>query len=256
LRSESQSIVDRNAPLVERMFQLKSEHPFWGYRRIWAHLRYIDGVTVNKKRVLRLMRLHGLTVTQETRLKAKRTSSRSKPRPDRPNQWWGIDMTKAMTDSGWVYIVIVLDWYSKKVVGHHAGSISRAPEWLEALDEAVNAQFPDGVRGHDLHLMSDNGSQPTSTRFMKACSSMEVHQAFTCYNNPKGNADAERMMRTLKEELIWLREWSNPTEVADALATWIKQYDESYLHSAHGYKPPNEAERSWNLKKDTLLEVA
>ena len=119
-------------------------------------------------------------------------------------------MTKAMTDSGWVYIVIVLDWYTKKVVGHYADSISRTPEWLEALDEAVNRQFPDGVRGHDLHLMSDNGSQPTSLRFMKACSGMEIHQAFTSYNNPKGNADTERMMRTLKEELIWLREWSNP----------------------------------------------
>jgi Transposase/Integrase core domain len=97
------------------------------------------------------------------------------------------------------------------------------------------------------------GSQPTSTRFMKACSNMELHQAYTCYNNPKGNADTERMMRTLKEELIWLREWSNPGEVADVLATWIEQYNESYLHSAYGYKSPNEVERSWNLKKDTLI---
>lgn len=256
MRAESQSVVDRNAPLVERIVQLKSEHPFWGYRRIWAHLRYIDGLDVNKKRILRLMRLHNLTVTRETRLKAKRTSSRSKPQPDRPNQWWGIDMTKAMTDSGWVYIVIVLDWYSKKIVGHYAGSISRAPEWLQALDEAVNRQFPDGVREQNLHLMSDNGSQPTSLRFMKACSRMEIHQAFTSYNNPKGNADTERMMRTLKEELIWLKQWSNPMEVADVLATWIREYNERYLHSAHGYKPPNEVERSWNLNKDTLLEVA
>ncbi len=256
MRLESKSVVDRNAPLVERMYQLKSEHPFWGYRRIWAHLRYIDGVTVNKKRVLRLMRLHNLTVTQETRLKAKRTSQREKPRPDRPNQWWGIDMTKAMTDSGWVYIVIVLDWYSKKIVGHYADSISRTPEWLQALDDAVNTQFPDGVRGHDLYLMSDNGSQPTSLRFMKACSNMEITQAFTSYNNLKGNAETELMMRSLKEEFICLIEWSNPVEVADALKIWIGEYNESYLHSAHGYKPPNQVERSWNLNKDTLLEVA
>jgi len=54
--------------------------------------------------------------------------------------------------------------------------------------------------------MSDNGSQPTSLSFMKACSNLDIHQAFTSYNNPKGNADTERMMRTLKEELLWLRE--------------------------------------------------
>lgn len=256
MRALSQSVVDRNAPVVARISQIKSEHPFWGYRRVWAYLRYIDRLDVNKKRILRLMRLHGLTVTQATRLKAKRTSSRSKPQPDCPNQWWGIDMTKAMTDSGWVYIVLVLDWYTKKVVGHHAGSISRSAEWLQALDEAVNRQFPDGVREHNLHLMSDNGSQPTSLRFMKACSKMEISQAFTSYNNPKGNADTERMMRTLKEELIWLREWLNPAEVADALATWIAGYNERYLHSAHGYRTPNEVERSWKTNGDTLLEVA
>lgn len=256
MRAQSQSVVDRNAPLVERIRQLKSDHPFWGYRRIWAHLRYIDGFAVNKKRILRLMRLHGLTVTKATRLKAKRASGRSKPQPTCPHQWWGIDMTKVMTDSGWVYVVIVLDWYTKKIVGHYAGSICRSAEWLEALGDAVNGQFPDGVREHNLNLMSDNGSQPTSLRFMKACSHLGVHQAFTSYNNPKGNADTERMMRTLKEELFWLREWSNAAEVSDALAAWTEEYNERYLHSAHGYRPPNEVERSWKLEEDALLEVA
>ena len=256
MRAASQSVVDRNAPLVERIRQLKGDHPFWGYRRVWAYLRYIDNLDVNKKRILRLMRVHGLTVTQATRLKARRTSGRSKPQPTYPNQWWGIDMTKVMTDSGWVYVVIVLDWYTKKIVGRYAGDICRSAEWLEALDEAVNRQFPDGVREHNLHLMSDNGSQPTSLRFIKACSHLGVHQAFTSYNNPKGNADTERMMRTLKEELIWLKEWSNAGEVTDALATWVEEYNESYLHSANGYKPPNEVERSWKLNKDTLLKVA
>lgn len=71
-----------------------------------------------------------------------------------------------------------------------------------------------------------------------------------------GNADTERMMRTLKEELIWLREWSNAEEVADALRAWIAGYNERYLHSAHGYKPPNEVERSWKSNGDTFLEVA
>ena len=165
-------------------------------------------------------------------------------------------MTKVMTDSGWVYIVIVLDWYSKKVVGHYSGSQATSRHWLEALDKALNRQFSDGVRGHNLHLMSDNGSQPTSLRFMKACSSLKVNQAFTSYNNPKGNADTERMMRTMKEELLWLREWPSSTELSEELDRWIEYYNESYLHSALGYRPPNRAEETYNLSCKTLLKSA
>ncbi len=256
MRRRSESVAVRNESLVERIRQIKSDHPFWGYRRMWAYLRYVDGLVINKKRVYRLMKEHNLTVKPNHKLKAKRLSGRPKPRPDRPNQWWGIDMTKVMTDSGWVYIVIVLDWYSKKVVGHYAGTQATSCHWLDALDKALNRQFPGGVRGHDLHLMSDNGSQPTSLRFMKACSSLKVNQAFTSYNNPKGNADTERMMRTLKEELLWLREWPSATELSEKLDRWIDYYNENYLHSALGYRPPNQAEETYNLSRKTLLRSA
>jgi len=127
---------------------------------------------------------------------------------------------------------------------------------LEALERGLNRQFPDGVRGHNLHLMSDNGSQPTSLRFMRACSSLKVDQAFTSYNNPKGNADTERMMRTLKEELFWLREWPNENELTKELDNWIEYYNENYLRSALGYRPPNQAEKNYNLSRDTLLKSA
>jgi len=256
MRRRSESVIIRNEPVVERIRQIKSGHPFWGYRRMWAYLRYVDGLVINKKRVYRLMKEHSLIVRPNQRLKAKRLSGRSKPRPDRPNQWWGIDMTKVMTECGWVYIVIVLDWYSKKVVGHYSGVQAKTCHWLEALERGLNRQFPDGVRGRNLHLMSDNGSQPTSLRFMKACSGLKVYQAFTSYNNPKGNADTERMMRTLKEELLWLREWPNSTQLTEELDRWIEYYNESYLHSTLGYSPPNQAEENYNLSRKTLLKSA
>jgi transposase InsO family protein len=248
-------VTTRNAAILDRLRQLKLDHPFWGYRHCWAHLRYVDKLDVNKKRVYRLMKAHQLLATQTTH-KVPRVSTRPKPRPDRPNQWWGIDMTKAMTESGWVYVVIVKDWYTKKVVGHYCGRTATASEWLSALDRALNRQFPDGVRTHELHLMSDNGSQPTSLKFMKACSVLGVHQAFTSYNNPKGNADTERMMRTLKEELIWLREWHDAHELAAALNVWIEAYNETWLHSALKYWTPNRVEETYNLTMRTLVETA
>lgn len=256
MREPSQSVAKRNTHIVDKIRHLKSDHPFWGYRRVWAHLRYVDGIVVNKKRVYRLMSEYNLIVTPNSRLKAKRLSHKRKPRPSRPNEWWGIDMTKVLSENGWVYIVIVLDWYTKKVVGHHVGQRAVTRDWLNALDKGINQQFPDGVRDHKLHLMSDNGSQPTSTTFMKVCSHLGVHQAFTSYNNPKGNADTERMMRTLKEELLWLREWKHADQMDRALTNWIKYYNESYLHSALGYQSPNKFEETYNLSHKTLLKTA
>ena len=255
-RRVSVKVEERNKVVVQRIQELKSDRPFWGYRRVWAYLRYAEGLPINRKRVQRLMRLHGLVVSKDTRLKAKRSSQRPKPRPNAPNQYWGIDMSKVMVnDFGWVYVVIVLDWYTKKIVGSYAGSRCKSEHWLSALNRAVNAQFPDGVRGKGLSLVSDNGCQPTSQALMRACGSMGIQQIFTSYNNPKGNADTERMFRTMKEELFWLREWTSPRELQQSLENWINLYNAHYLHSALGYKSPLRYEEEYYANQ-TLLMVA
>jgi putative transposase len=112
-------VTERDASLLAHIQALKAEHPFWGYRRIWAYLHFVEQLAINKKRVLRVMREHNLLVQRNRKLKATRTPSRSKPRPTKPQEWWGIDMTKVMVEGfGWVYIVLVLDWYTKKIVGY------------------------------------------------------------------------------------------------------------------------------------------
>ncbi len=256
MRNTSDSVTLRNEHLVIKIKDVKAEHPFWGYRRVWAYLRYIDGLIVNKKRVYRLMREHNLTVKPNTRLIAKRISERPKPRADRPKQWWGIDMTKVMTEGGWVYVVIVLDWYTKKIVGHYSGTRATSRDWLEALEKGLNREYPQGVRGQRLKLMSDNGSQPTSLSFMKTCSNLEVEQVFTSYNNLKGNADTERMIRTMKEELFWLREWESERELSLELNKWVEYYNRSYLHSAHGYRTPVQVEEEYYRNQNSHLNAA
>jgi len=172
-----------------------------GERMVWAWLRYKEHRLINKKRVLRLMQIHHLAVKPNERLKAKRTPEVSKPKPTQPNPWWGIDRPKVLTPSGWVYIVMVLDWHTKKIVGYYAGFQATTNDWLLALDQAVKTQFPEDTRGMGRHWMSDNASQPTSTAWIKACGlPAGIQGAFTRYNNSKGHADTERHMRTMKEE--------------------------------------------------------
>jgi transposase InsO family protein len=246
----------RDQDLLPLISELKSIHPFWGYRRIWANLRYINGIEVNQKRVARIMKLYGLGVEQKL-YQARRKSFASKPRPACPNQWWGIDMTKVMTKSGWVYLVVVIDWFSKRLVGYEADYQSKTAHWLKALDMGLNTMFPAGVEGQELHLMSDNGSQPTSVAFMRACGVMGVSQAFTSYNNPKGNADTERFIRTMKEELFWLNEYGGLNDLKQQMDDWVTYYNHGYLHSSLNYKTPVQAQNMYYQKqKDTLLKAA
>jgi putative transposase len=166
-------------------------------------------------------------------------------------------MTKVLVEGfGWVYVVLVLDWYTKKIVGHYAGIPCTARQWLAALDMAVNRQIPGGVREQDLSLMCHNGCQPTSVAFMEACSTVGIRPAFTSDNKPKGNADIERVMRTLKEECVWLQEWTSPFELSQALERWIVNYNEHYLHSALGYKALRQVEREYHTSHSPTFVAA
>ena len=141
-------------------------------------------------------------------------------------------------------------------MGDHAGRQCTAQHGLEALDTAVNGQFPAGVRGQGLARMRDNGCQPTSLVFMQPCASLEVHQAFTSYNNPKGNAATERCMRTLKEECRWWQEWTCPLALLSALDQWINDDNTHALHSALGYKTPRPFERDYYRSHSTPFVAA
>ncbi len=248
------SVVCRDEGLLEKIKEIKAEHPFWGYRRVTAWLKHREGLKVNRKRVQKLMKKHGLLATQ-TIHRAKRTPQRSKPRAERPRQYWGIDMTKFMVSSiGWVYLVIVLDWYTKKIVGWNLSLRSRSGEWKEALEMAIEREFPNGVRGQGLKLISDNGSQPTATSFMRDMATLGIEQIFTSYDNPKGNAETERMMRTIKEEIIWLNEFGSFEEARERIGRCAEDYNRLYVHSELGYLSPEEFEAK--LKEERMKKAA
>jgi hypothetical protein len=112
-RRRSLHVIRRDQELLPRLQAPKAEHPFWGYRRVWAFLRCVEHLPVNRKRIWRLMREYPLLVPPNLRLKAKRMPMGSKPKPTKPDEWWGIGMTKVLVQAfGWLYIVVILDWYT------------------------------------------------------------------------------------------------------------------------------------------------
>ncbi|MCD6309635.1 MAG: hypothetical protein J7M18_02910 [Candidatus Eremiobacteraeota bacterium] len=94
---------------------------------------------------------------------------------------------------------------------------SRTCEWKRVLDMGFNREFPQGVCGQGLNLVSDNGSRPTSISSMKDMGNLEIRQIFTYYDNPRCNADTEQMIRAIKEEVIWLNEFDNLKEAKEVI---------------------------------------
>ena len=249
-RAKSKTVIQRNQQLLEQIKAIKTDHPLWGYRRIWSYLKYRQGIPVNKKRVYLLMKENQMLVTKLVRLKAKRGPMRPKPVANRPNQFWGIDMTKIKLASwGWLYLCVVLDWYTKEIVGYSLSLRSKTDDWLDALEMAINNRFPNGIQAdlkELLFLISDNGCQPTSQRFMMNTSILGVKQIFTTWSNPKGNSDTERVMRTIKEDIVWCYDWDHPFNFQMALTKWINDYNTDFPHQALNNMTPSQFHEAFN----------
>lgn len=260
-RKKSQSVAERNELILSQIKAIKTDHPLWGYRRIWSYLKYRQGIPVNKKRIYRIMKEQNLLVYPEVRLKAKRGPIKPKPIASCPNQFWGIDMTKIrMHTWGWLYLTVVLDWYTKEIVGYSLSLQSKTNDWLNALEMAINSRFPSGIREslkeQRLFLISDNGCQPTSQRFMMSCALLGVKQIFTTWSNPKGNSDTERVMRTIKEDIVWPYEWDNPFDFEVALNKWLNSYNTDFPHqSLNNLTPRQFYEKSINKELISNLKT-
>ncbi len=230
-------------PVVGIIKQIKSGHPYWGYRRVKAYLRYKMGIWISNKLTYRLMKENGLLVDVK-RYKATRVAQREKIRAEKVNQVWETDMTKFYVDTvGWLYFVVVLDWYTKKIVGWNLSLRSKAEQWIDALTQAVEKELTLGSREYNLMLISDNGSQPTSIKYENFCNTLGINHITTSYSNPKGNADTERFFRTFKEEIIWTRDYDKFDETKKSVEDFIGFYNNDYPHSTLGYISPVDFEK-------------
>ncbi|SOY46135.1 transposase [Cupriavidus taiwanensis] len=240
-----------NAVLIERIRQVHADSDAtYGMPRVRAALQQ-QGEQVSRKRVARLMRTHAMrgvsrrrsfTVTTERNVRAR-------PAPDLvnrrfyargPNELWVADMTYVPTWAGFVYLAVVLDAFSRKVVGWAMGEQMTATLVVSALNMALHTRKPESVIHH-----SDQGSQYTSLAFGQRCREMGVRPSMGTVGDAYDNAMAESFFATLECELIARRSWPSKAQARTALFTWIEGwYNPRRLHSSLGYRSPNEFERS------------
>ncbi len=132
------------------------------------------------------------------------------------------------------------------------GSNPKLMTGLRPSNLLINNRFPNGIREHlknqSLFLISDNGCQPTSQRFMMNCSLLGIKQIFTTWSNPKGNFHTERVLRTLKKDLVWTYDWDNPFAFSEALKNWIGAGNSDYPQQSLNNRTPKQYFQSFNPK--------
>lgn len=240
--------VSGDSALVEKVRRLCGEprHETFGYRRIRALLRRRWKIHVSRKTVNRIMRNEGLSRPKIWRrsLRPKRVE---KMAPGQPNNAWQVDMTCfQLSDLTALYLVVVIDCYTRQIVGWALDRRCRASEWIAALRMALEAR---GLTSKEscrfLTLRSDNGTQPCSKKFVEFLGAMGVRGQYTGYNAPDDNAFVERVIRTIKEEEIWMNLYDSVAEAHEAVEKYIDFYNQQRIHSALDYKTPNEMNQNY-----------
>ena len=214
--------------------------PFYGSRKMTAHLRR-QGHRVNRKRVRRLMRRMGLEAIYR-RPRTTVPSPEHKVYPyllrdvavTRPNQVWAADITYVPMAKGFMYLVAVIDWHSRKVLAHRVSNTMEAGFCVEALKEAL-ARY-----GRPEIFNTDQGSQFTSDAFTGVLEGAGVRISMDGKGRCHDNIFIERLWRTVKYEYLYLHAFEGGQELKTGLKSWVAWYNRQRPHQGLGYQTPDE----------------
>ena len=237
------------ADLRDKIQTIALENRFYGYRQICRELWRVHGLKVNHKHVLRLMREDNLLCLRQKPFVPTTTNSRhefpivanlTRGRiPTGLDQIWVADITYVRLAGQFVYLAVVLDAFSRRVIGWALADHLEASLAIEALDMALSARNPEpGLIHH-----SDRGVQYACADYCDKLAARGVVISMSRAGNPYDNAKAERFMRTLKEEEVNGKTYASIDDARTHIGAFLENvYNRARLHSALGYKPPAEFE--------------
>jgi putative transposase len=240
-RKRGPKAVWTDAELTEQIRGILARTPFVGegYRKVWARLR-LAGVRTGKPRVLRLMREANLLAPTRTGHPHGPVAHDGTIIPDRPDMMWGIDATAGWTDEGSATVFIAVDHFTAECIGIHAARRGTRFEALEPLRQGIRAHF-DAYRADvatGLALRHDHGSQFLSDLFQTELCFLGITSSPAFVREPEGNGCAERFIRTLKEQLLWIERFDSVEALRLALLAFKERYNREWLIERHGHQTP------------------
>jgi putative transposase len=230
-----------NLELMRLMDEQYLETPYYGARQMACHLRR-QGYRVNRKRVRRLMQLMGLMAIYQR-------PTTSKPHPEHeiypyllrevevsePNQVWCADVCYIPMRKGFLYLVAVMDWYSRRVLSWRLSNSLDAEFCVAALEEAL------ATHGKPEIFNTDQGSQFTSLEFTQVLKDAHVRISMDGKGQWMDNVMIERLWRSLKYECVYLHAFETGIEAKKGIERWIRLYNEQRPHSSLDDRTPYEA---------------
>lgn len=225
--------------LKHRIDELYTDRPYYGVRRITAQLRR-EGMLVNHKAVARHMREMGLAAICPGPNLSKRAQQAAiypyllrNVRAERPNQIWGIDITYVRLRGGWMYLVAVLDFFSRYIVSWELDQTLAQPFVMAAVERALECATP-------VIWNSDQGSHFTSPQYTSVLLAAGVQISMDGRGRALDNIFVERLWRSVKYEEVYLHDYANPREARRSLRQYLWNYNHTRPHQALAYRTPAE----------------
>jgi putative transposase len=227
----------KEVAIKHRIDELYTQYPFYGSRRITAQLKQ-EGVLINRKAVQRHMREMGIAgIHPGPNLSKRNQQHRIYPyllngvSILHPNHVWGIDITYIRLQRGWMYLVAILDWFSRYVVSWELDQSLEIDFVLEALKRALSQQKP-------IIMNSDQGSHFTSPQYIDLLKASEIQISMDAKGRALDNVFTERLWRTVKYEEVYLKEYNTPREARDGIRDYLTFYNQKRLHQSLNYQTP------------------
>lgn len=235
-------VSDYEIAIKHKIDKIYTDRPYYGSRRMTVTLRN-EGFEVNRKRVQRYMVQMGLeAIYPGPNLSKCDLENRTYPyllrgiSVERVNQVWGIDITYIRLDGGWMYLVAIIDWYSRYVISWELEQSMEIDFVIRAVKKALLTGMPEIFN-------SDQGSHFTSPQYIELLTGEDIRISMDGKKRALDNIFTERFWRSLKYEEVYLHNYSSPREARKGISKYIEFYNEERPHQSLGYITPGEVYR-------------